>query len=251
MEILGLDIGGSGIKGAIVETENGQLISKRLRLATPQPANPAAVAKTVEELVRRLNWQGNIGCSFPMVVVDGKCKTAGNMTNDWIDVQVDELFETACPNTKFLLGNDADLAGLAEMELGVGNGLKGKVVMVTIGTGLGTGVFHNGILVPNIEMGRVLYKDGKPIEFFAAGSAKKKENLDLEEWAGRFNYFLSHLKRVMSPDHFIIGGGLSKKYKKFSSYLSVDVPLRVAHFENDAGIIGAALYAASQLNSSD
>ena len=251
MEILGLDIGGSGIKGAIVETENGQLISERLRLATPQPAHPEAVAKTVEELVRQLNWQGVIGCSFPMVVVDGKCKTVGNMTNDWVDVQVDKLFEAECPNTKFHLGNDADLAGLAEMQLGVGNGLKGKVIMVTIGTGLGTGVFYNGILIPNIEMGRVLYENGEPIEFFASGLARKIDNLKLKEWAGRFDYFLTHLKRVMSPDHFIIGGGLSKKYKKFSSYLSVDVPLRVAHFKNDAGIIGAALYAESRLNIKD
>jgi polyphosphate glucokinase len=251
MEILGLDIGGSGIKGAIVETENGILVSERLRLATPQPAHPGAVAKTVEELVRRLNWQGVIGCSFPMVVVDGKCKTAGNMADEWVDVQVNKLFETECPNTKFYLGNDADLAGLAEMQLGVGNGLKGKVIMVTIGTGLGTGVFYNGILIPNIEMGRVLYKNGEPIEFFASGLARKRENLKLKEWAGRFDYFLTHLKRVMSPDHFIIGGGLSKKYEKFSRYLSVDVPLQVAHFENDAGIIGAALYAESQLNSSD
>ena len=251
MEILGLDIGGSGIKGAIVETENGRLVSERLRLATPQPAHPGAVAKTVEELVRQLNWQGVIGCSFPMVVVDGKCKTSGNMTDEWVDVQVNKLFETECPNTKFYLGNDADLAGLAEMQLGVGNGLKGKVIMVTIGTGLGTGVFYNGVLIPNIEMGRVFYKNGEPIEFFASGLARKRENLKLKEWAGRFDYFLTHLKRVMSPDHFIIGGGLSNKYEKFSRYLSVDVPLQVAHFENDAGIIGAALYAESQLNSSD
>lgn len=186
-----------------------------------------------------------------MVVVDGKCKTAGNMTNDWVDVQVDKLFEAECPNTKFHLGNDADLAGLAEMRLGAGNGLKGKVIMVTIGTGLGTGVFYNGILIPNIEMGRVLYKNGKPIEFFASGLARKKDDLELKDWAGRFDYFLTHLKRVMSPDHFIIGGGLSKKYKKFSSYLSVDVPLRVAHFENDAGIIGAELYAESRLDIKD
>tara|TARA_E500000318_G_scaffold104231_1_gene109995 strand:- start:228 stop:983 length:756 start_codon:yes stop_codon:yes gene_type:complete len=251
MEILGLDIGGSGIKGAIVETESGRLVSERLWLATPKPALPGAIAKTVEELVSRLNWEGVIGCSFPMVVVDGKCKTAGNMTNDWVGVQVDELFEAACPKTKFHLGNDADLAGLAEMQLGVGRCLKGKVIMVTIGTGLGTGIFYNGILIPNIEMGRVLYKNGEPIEFFASGLARKKDGLKLKEWAGRFDYFLTHLKRVTSPDHFIIGGGLSKKYEKFSRYLSVDVPLRVAHFENDAGIIGAALYAEYQFNTSN
>jgi polyphosphate glucokinase len=248
MEILGIDIGGSGIKGAVVDTNEGQLISERIRLETPQPAYPGEVAKTVKELVSLLNWQGVIGCSFPMVVVKGKCRTAGNMTKDWVDVQVDKLFETECPNAKFYLGNDADLAGLAEMRLGAGNGLMGKIIMVTIGTGLGTGVFYDGILIPNIEMGRVLYKNGKPIEFFASGLARKKNNLKLKEWAGRFDYFLTHVKRVMSPDHFIIGGGLSKKYEKFSDYLSVDVPLRVAHFENDAGIIGAALYAESRLN---
>lgn len=248
MEILGIDIGGSGIKGAVVDTNEGQIISERIRLETPQPAYPEAVAKTVKELVRSLNWQGVIGCSFPMVVVNGKCRTAGNMTKDWVNVKVDKLFEKECLNTKFYLGNDADLAGLAEMRLGAGNGLMGKIIMVTIGTGLGTGVFYDGILIPNVEMGRVLYKNGEPIEFFASGLARKKNNLKLKEWAGRFDYFLTHIKRVMAPDHFIIGGGLSKKFKRFGDYLSVDVPLRVAHFENDAGIVGAALYAESCLN---
>lgn len=173
------------------------------------------------------------------------------MTNDWLDVHVDELFETACPNTKFHIVNDADLAGLTEMQLGVDKSLKGKVIMVTIGTGLGTEVFYNGILIPNIEMGRVLYKNGEPIEFFASGLVRKNDNLELKEWAGRFDFFLTHLKRVTSPDHFIIGGGLSKKYEKFSRYLSVNVTLRVTHFENDAGIIGAALHAEYQFNTCD
>ncbi|WP_238934495.1 polyphosphate--glucose phosphotransferase [Aurantibacter crassamenti] len=247
MKILGIDIGGSGIKGAVVDTVNGKLVTERIRFETPQPAHPEEVAKTVQQLVRQLNWQGVVGCSFPMVVVNDTCKTAGNMTNNWVDIEIAKLFQKKCVNTNFYIGNDADLAGLAEMKLGVGNGLKGKVIMVTIGTGLGTGVFYNGNLIPNIEMGRVLYKDGLPVEFFASGLARKKNNLKLKEWASRFDYFLTHVKRIMSPDYFIIGGGLSKKFNKFSKHLSIDTPTRVAHFENDAGIVGAALYAASCL----
>lgn len=243
---MGLDIGGSGIKGAIVDVENGELVSERIQLQTPIPATPDSVAKTVSELVCQLNWEGAIGCSFPMVVVYGKCLTAGNMTEDWIGVQIDKCFEAICPKSKFFVANDADLAGMAEMTIGVGQTLKGKVIMVTIGTGLGTGLFYNGILVPNIEMGRVLFTDGRPIEFYASGLARKNENLELKEWAKRFDFFLSHLNRVMSPDHFVIGGGLSKKFQMFKDELNTNVPLHLAQYGNDAGIIGAALYAANR-----
>ncbi|WP_421806566.1 polyphosphate--glucose phosphotransferase [Flagellimonas sp.] len=245
-KILGLDIGGSGIKGAIVDVEKGKLVSERIQLQTPLPATPNSVAITVNELVCQLNWQGIIGCSFPMVVVNGKCMTAGNMTEDWVGVQIDKTFEAICPKSKFFVANDADLAGTAEMRIGAGRKLKGKVIMITIGTGLGTGLFYNGILVPNIEMGRVFHTDGKPIEFYASGLARKRGNLDLKEWAKRFDFFLSHLDRVMSPNHFVIGGGLSKKFHMFKDDLNTNVPLHLAQYGNDAGIIGAALYAANQ-----
>lgn len=247
-KILGIDIGGSGIKGAVVNVKTAELVSERLRIPTPQLPTPYAVANTVRDLIDKLEWKGVVGCSFPMVVEKGECMTAGNMSDDWIGIQIDTLFESKCPDSKFYLGNDADLAGMAEVQLGAGKGLNGKVIMVTIGTGLGSGVFYNGVLIPNIELGRVLYKDGRPIEFYASGRVRKLENLELKDWAARFDFFLTHVKRVMSPDHFVIGGGLSKKFELFKENLSVNIPLHLAQFGNNAGIIGAALHAESCLD---
>lgn len=243
MEILGLDVGGSGIKGAIVDTEKGELISERYRLDTPQPSKPNKVAKTVSKIVDYFDWKGMVGCSFPAVIIHGKSMTAGNISNKWIGTQADELFSEHCGGLKFYLANDADLAGVAEMKLGAGRGLKGKVMMITIGTGLGTGMFYNGELIPNMELGRILYKDGEPVEYYAADSARKKEDLSLKEWAGRFDYYLHHMVRICSPDYFILGGGISKKYEKFKDYLTVDIPIKVAEARNNAGIIGAAIHA--------
>jgi len=242
MEVLGIDVGGSGIKGAIVNTQMGELISERRRIATPRPAKPKPIAKVVKKLVDHFGWKDQVGCSFPTVVVNGKCKTAGNISSKWMGVHLDQLFSEACGGLPFKVGNDADLAGLAEMKFGAGKGKMGKVILVTIGTGLGTGIFFNGHLVPNFELGRILYKNGKPIEYYAANSARKKENLKLKKWAKRFDFFLNHVTRIASPDYFIIGGGLSKKFDKFEKELSVDVPIEVAQLRNNAGIVGAALF---------
>jgi polyphosphate glucokinase len=248
MEILGIDIGGSGIKGAIVNATSGNIVSERQHIPTPSPSTPKLIAKAVLTMVEHFNWKGTIGCSFPTVVVNGKCKTAGNISKEWVSVQIDELFSKQCGGLNFIVANDADLAGIAEMSLGAGKGKKGKVVMVTIGTGLGTGIFNDGKLIPNIELGRIFYTNGEPIEFFAAGSARERENLSLAEWAKRFDFFLNHVVRITSPNHFIIGGGISEKYNDFKDYLTVDVPIELAQFKNDAGIVGAALYAHQRLN---
>lgn len=245
MEVLGLDVGGSGIKGAIVDTNKGELITERFRLDTPKPSTPKAVAKTVKEIVDHFAWKDFIGCSFPAVIINGKAMTAGNISSKWIGTQADELFSKYCDGLKFYMGNDADLAGVAEMDLGAGRGLMDKVLMITIGTGLGTGLFYNGQLIPNMELGHILYKNGDPIERYAADSARKREDLSMEEWAKRFDYYLHHLVRVIAPDYFILGGGISKKYDKFKEYLTVDIPIKVAESRNNAGIIGAALYAKS------
>ena len=247
MEILGLDVGGSGIKGAIVNTETGELVSERHRISTPKPATPELIADTVKSVVDHFNWKGDVGCSFPTVILNGKCYTAGNISPEWIGVQVDELFSKKCNGLKFSIGNDADLAGIAEMSLGAGKELTGKVIMITIGTGLGSGVFYNGELIPNMELGRMLHTNGEPIEFYAADSARKRDELKLKEWAKRFDFFLSHVVRICSPEHFIIGGGLSKKFDKFKVYLTVDVPIEIAKFKNNAGIIGAAIIAYQNL----
>jgi polyphosphate glucokinase len=242
MKILGLDIGGSGIKGAPVDIETGQLTAERFRIPTPIPTKPESVAETVQAVVDHFNWTGPIGCGFPTVVNNGKSMTKSNIHKSWVGVQVDQLFseKTGLPVTVI---NDADAAGLAEMTFGAGKGKMGLVVTVTIGTGLGTGVFYNGILIPNFELGRIYYKNGKLIEYFAADSARKKENLTYTEWGKRFNKFLKHTVRIISPDLFILGGGASKKLEKFENEITVDVPVIVADNKNEAGIIGAAVAA--------
>lgn len=242
MEILGIDIGGSGIKGAPVDVEKGELTAERYRVPTPEPATPESVAEAVKELVDFFQWQGPIGCGFPTVVQNGMSVTKSNIHKSWVGTRVDELFseKTGLPVTVI---NDADAAGLAEMTFGAGKGKQGLVVVVTIGTGLGTGVFYDGKLIPNFELGRVFYKKGQIIEHYAADSARRKENLTYKTWGKRFNRFLKHTKRILSPDLFIIGGGASKKLELFRPQITVDVPILVAEKRNNAGIIGAALAA--------
>jgi len=242
MGTLGIDVGGSGVKGAIVDTKTGELLSERVRIATPQPATPQSIAGVVGELVAQLDCDGPVGCSFPTVVVDGQARTAGNIDKSWRGTQVDELFKEAT-GLKFVVENDADVAGVAEMTLGAGRDMTGTVIMITIGTGLGSGVFRRGELIPNIELGRMPGKDGEPIEFYAGDRARKIDDLSWADWGKRFDYFLQRVARVFTPDHFILGGGASKKIDKFADKLTVDVPVTVAHFKNNAGIIGAAITA--------
>lgn len=238
-EILGIDVGGTGIKAAIVDTETGELLTDRERLATPDHSTPENVAKTVQRLVEKFDYDGPIGCCFPAVVINGVAKTAGNIHKSWRGTPVDKLFEDAT-GMPFTVLNDADAAGLAEMSIGAGKGLDGMVIMITIGTGLGSGVFYRGQLIPNIELGRMPGKDGEPIEFYAGNKARKDNDLDWNDWGKRFNYFLERVARVHAPDHFILGGGASKKYELFEHAIKVPTTIHVARFLNNAGIIGAA-----------
>lgn len=240
--ILGIDVGGTGIKAALVDTDAGKLISNRHRIETPEPSTPENVAATVKRLVAEFDYEGTVGCCFPAVVIDGKAKTAGNIDETWRDTQVDTTFEDAT-GLPFVVLNDADAAGIAEMQLGAGIGLQGMVIMITIGTGLGSGVFYNGQLIPNIELGRMPGKDGEPIELYAGNRARKVNSLSWEEWGPRFNYFLERVARVFSPDHFILGGGVSKKFELYEDAIKVPTAIHVARFRNDAGIIGAAVAA--------
>lgn len=242
MEILGLDIGGSGIKAAPVNIETGELLAERFRVPTPRPTKPESVAEAVLTLIEHFDWKGPVGCGFPTVVNNGQCMTKSNIHKSWVGVHVDQLLaeKTGLPVTVI---NDADAAGLAEMTFGAGKGKMGLVVTVTIGTGLGTGVFYNGQLIPNFELGRIYYKNGEIIEYFAADSARKNENLSYKTWGKRFNKFLKHTVRIISPDLFILGGGASKKLDKFENEITVDVPVIVAENKNEAGIIGAAVAA--------
>jgi len=245
MKVLGIDIGGSGIKAAIVDTKTGKLLSERHRIPTPKPATPDAVAKVVKEIVAHFEWKKAVGCSFPTIIVNGKCIHSGNLSEKWLNVKVEKLFKKEC-KLPFYVSNDADLAGLAEVSLGAGKNKKGLILVITIGTGIGSGLFYNGKLIPNLELGRMLYSDGKIIEYYTADSVRKKENLSLKQWALRFDDLLAYAKIVFSPNLIILGGGISKKYDQFKEYLNTDIDVKVAEFRNNAGIIGAAMYASKK-----
>ena len=242
MELLGIDIGGSGIKGAIVDAETGKLVSHKKRIPTPQPAKPKAVAKVVQELINDLNWNGPVGVSFPTVIKNGKALQYGNLHKSWKGTQIDELLKEYC-NQDFYILNDADAASLAVMKFGAGKDKKGLVITITLGTGIGSGVFYNGELLSNFELGRIYGKQGDIMESFAADSARKREDLSYKEWGRRVNFVLTHIEEIMHPEIFIIGGGISKKMDKFKKYLTLDTPVIPAQLLNDAGIIGAAMFA--------
>ncbi|MGK0455067.1 MAG: polyphosphate glucokinase, partial [Paraglaciecola sp.] len=205
MKILGIDIGGSGIKAAIVDTKTGELITERHRIATPKPATPDAVASVIKEMVDHFNWKKAVGCSFPTTIVNGKCIHSGNLSEKWLNVKVDKLFKKEC-KLPFYVSNDADLAGVAEVNLGAGKDKKGVTIVITIGTGIGSGLFYNGQLIPNLELGKMLHSDGKIIEFFTADSVRKKEELSLKQWAFRFDTLLNYTRIVFSPSLIILGG---------------------------------------------
>jgi polyphosphate glucokinase len=241
MEILGIDIGGSGIKGAPVDTITGEMLGARFRLATPIPARPAAVAETVAEVARNFNWHGPIGCGFPSVIHGGVVLTAANIHKKWIGKNAETLFSesTACP-VKVI--NDADAAGLAEMTFGAGRGRMGVVLLITIGTGLGTALFVDGRLVPNVEFGH-LEMDGIDAEIRASDAARQRQRLSWAIWARRFDKYLNYLQKLIWPDLFILGGGLSKRHEKFLPLLTVQAEVIPAQMLNNAGIVGAALAA--------
>ena len=243
MNVLGIDIGGTGIKAAIVNTKTGELITERHRISTPKPATPEAVASVVKQMVAHFEWNGIVGCCFPTIVVEGECKHKGNLSKEWVGSKMDSLFKTTCDGLSLYCSNDADLAGLAEVSLGAGKEVKGKIVVITIGTGIGSGLFYNGRLIPNVELGRIYHTNGEIIEKHVADSARKRDELSLEQWAKRFDLFLQHVKTLHTPEMYILGGGISKKFKKFKNFLTVDIPVKPAKFRNNAGIIGAALYA--------
>ena len=239
MQVLGIDVGGSGIKGALVDIEEGTLLTKRYRIPTPQPSKPKQVAKTVAKIARHYNWEGNIGCGFPAVVQQGIVRTAANIHHKWIDTNVTELF-TEATGCQVEVINDADAAGLAEMTFGAGKDRQGVVLLVTIGTGLGTSLFTNGILLPNTELGHIEI-DGKDAELMASDAARKRDKLSWKKWGKRLDMYLDHLEKLVWPDLIILGGGVSKKHEKFFPYLNIQAEIVVAEAFNEAGIIGGAL----------
>jgi polyphosphate glucokinase len=245
MEILGVDIGGSGIKGALVNVENGTLVAERHRIPTPQPATPEEVVEVVVQINRHFKWHGPIGCTFPAVIKHGVAYSAANVDKAWMGTNGEELLakKTGFPA---LLINDADAAGIAEMEFGAGHGQQGLVIMLTFGTGIGSAVFYNGQLVPNTEFGHMEIR-GKDAEDRAAGRIRKEQDLNWKNWAKRVNEFLQRMEIVFSPDLFILGGGVSKKHDKYLHLLHTQADIKPAEMRNDAGIIGAAMAARSLL----
>ncbi len=241
---LGVDIGASGIKGAIVDVETGEVISDRLRIPTPKPSTPKAVAKAFKELVDQFSWKNKvIGCGFPSIIRNGTAYTAANIHQSWIGTNVEKLFSevTGCPVS---VKNDADVAGIAEMNIGVGKGKKGTVLIITVGTGLGSALFVNGHLVPNTELGHFYLKGhNKVVEQYAADSVRKSKDLSWKVWALRFDRYLQHVEKLFSPDLIVLGGGSSKKFEKYSKYLSIETSITPAILLNNAGIIGAAVHA--------
>lgn len=247
MQVLGIDIGGSGIKGALVEATTGEFISERHRIPTPKPATPEAVAVTISELVKHFKWDGPIGCGFPTPLHHGRCLSGGNLHKTWKGIQVEKLFQKATGNV-YSVVNDADAAGLAEIYFGAGKNIAGTLVMITLGTGIGSAVFLDGKLLPNTEFGHVLYKNGEIFEKYAADGVRKNEKLSRKEWGKRLHKYFKHIELLLSPDLFIIGGGASKKIDKFKEQIKIETPIVPAKLENEAGIIGAAAAALDLIN---
>jgi polyphosphate glucokinase len=241
MEILGIDIGGSGIKGAPVDVDKGEMMTERYRIDTPQPSTPDAVGDVVAELTHHFNWTGLIGCTFPAIIKNGVTLSAANVDESWIGAPAEKLLrkKTGCP---LILINDADAAGIAEMEFGAGHGQTGVVIMLTLGTGIGSAIFVNGSLLPNSEFGHLEF-NGKEAEKWTSDKARKDKDLSWKKWGERINSYLNYVEFLLSPDLFIIGGGVSKNFDKFSPYLHTQAEIVPAQLLNDAGIVGAAMAA--------
>lgn len=244
MITLGIDIGGSGIKGAPVNVATGELLTERLRVKMPEPSTPENCARVVRDIVQQFDYSGPVGITFPAVVKRGMTLTAANVDKSWVNYDAQSLLQQVTGLPVVML-NDADAAGIAEIEYGAGRGVAGAVAMFTFGTGIGSAFFTKGILLPNTEFGHLLIRN-KDAELRASAKVKQDRGLTWKQWCARVNEFLVEIDKLFSPDLIILGGGVSKKFDKFGKYLKSQAPIVPAQFFNDAGIIGAAM-AASQL----
>jgi len=240
---IGIDIGGTGIKGALVDTKSGVLLSERLRYETPKGGAPKDIAKTLKDLISQLPGSAGlpVGICFPAVVQHGVTLSAANVSKEWIGLDADAMFEKELGREVHVV-NDADAAGIAEVKFGAARGHKGLVIVTTLGTGIGTALMFNGKLVPNAELGH-LEIDGVDYESKAAFSAKERENLSWAEWAKRLQKYFSHLEALLTPDLFIVGGGVSKEHESYLPLLKLKTPIIPAENRNSAGILGAAHWA--------
>lgn len=239
--VLGIDIGGSGIKGAPVNLDSGGLAADRVRIDTPRPATPAAVADVVEQIAEKFSGQigsSPIGIAIPAVVQNGVARSAANIDPTWVDVDVDALFTDRLGRPVHVV-NDADAAGVAEAKYGAARSIGGLVILTTLGTGIGSALLLDGTLIPNSELGH-LELDGRDAETFAAQSAKVRDGLSYVEWAERLQRYYSYLEGLFWPDLFVVGGGISKKADAFLPLLDLRTPIVAAKLRNSAGVVGAA-----------
>jgi len=240
--ILGVDVGASGIKGGLVDMNTGEMVTDRFRVPTPSPATPENMAIAFSQIVEHFDYSGPVGCGFPAIIKNNVAKSASNIDKSWIGVNISKVFgkEAGCP---VFVTNDADAAGVAEMNFGLGKGKKGVVVLITIGTGLGSAMFMDGNLIPNTEFGHFYLKDqSKVAEAYAADSVRKKKDLSWNDFGKRFNEYLEVLERITSPNLIILGGGSSKKFDNFKKKIKIETEVVPAELKNEAGIIGAATY---------
>ncbi|GEE02614.1 putative polyphosphate glucokinase PpgK [Gordonia spumicola] len=242
----GIDIGGSGVKGAIVDLHTGEFVGDRHRIPTPSPATPDAVARTCAQITDHFGWTGPVGVTVPAVVRDGVVASAANIDESWIGVDLQELFGAHLHGRTVVGLNDADAAGLAELRYGVGHASRtraaesGTVILLTIGTGIGSALFRDGVLVPNTELGH-LEIGGREAEHRASAKARDDHGWSLQKWSRKLSRVLRHYEFVFSPDLFVVGGGISRKADTWIPMLSVETPVVPAELRNSAGIVGAAM----------
>lgn len=245
MNLLGIDIGGSGIKAAVVDIRKGELVSERLRIPTPQPSLPEDVSVVIKDIILQLDYQGPVGIGFPAAITQGLIRTASNIDQSWKGLQAEKYFTDALGMPAYVL-NDADAAGYAEIGFGEGKGVKGVVIAVTVGTGIGTAVFNDGKLLPNTEFGHLIYKKGDIAEHHVSDAARKANGMSWHKWGKRFNKYLLYLETLTYPSLFIIGGGASRKFEKYADCFTTNAQVKPALHRNHAGLIGAAIHAQKQ-----
>lgn len=244
---VGIDIGGTGIKGAIVDISTGELVSDRIKIATPHGGKPDDIVSTVHKLIKKLGGVSKnepVGVCFPAIVVKGRTLSAANVSKKWIGLEAERLFEKGL-NRDIHFVNDADAAGYAENRYGAARSATGLTIMTTLGTGIGTALIYNGVLIPNAELGHIEI-DGVDYESQASYSAKVRDDLNWEEWAERLQRYYSQLEAYFSPELFVVGGGVSKEYEDFLPLLNLKTPIVPATLRNNAGILGAAALASGR-----
>lgn len=244
-KVLGVDVGATGIKGGIVDLNTGELLTERLKLLTPHPATPSAMAATFKELITMHKWEGPVGVGFPAIVKQGTALSAANISKEWIGTSIEQCFGDTIGQPVYAV-NDADAAGIAEINFGKAENKNGVVLLLTLGSGIGSALFLDGKLLGNSELGHLKFK-GDIAEAYTSNNARKRLNLEWDEFGRRLNEYLHYINRVMNPDKIILGGGISKKFDLYAPHFDVTSAVEPAVFKNAAGTIGAAWYAKERM----